>query len=190
MTDRAAVTASLEPTAQLERAERALHEGRAGEALESLQTLQRAATALVWRERYEEAARLLERLVDVGRAGRARTMLPTALDTLAAIDYRRGRWPRAAARSKEAVRLAREVGFRFEGGSALTTVARVAAARGEEHECRTLLAEALALATHHEHVRTYAATARGLLELGLGRVGGAIAAFEGLREDVGADPAV
>jgi len=29
-----------------------------------------------------------------------------------------------------------------------------------------------------------------LLELGLGRVGGAIAAFEGLREDVGADPAV
>jgi tetratricopeptide (TPR) repeat protein len=142
-----------------------------GDDLESLQTLQRAASALMWRERHEEAARLLERLVDLGRAGRARVLLPTALDTLAAIDYRAGRWPRAAARSKEALRLARRMGLRFEGASSLTTTARLAAARGDEEEARTLLAEAIAFATDHRHVRTYAATAMGLLELGLGRIG-------------------
>jgi DNA-binding NarL/FixJ family response regulator len=161
-----------------------------GDDLESLQTLQRAASALMWRERHEEAARLLERLVDLGRAGRARVLLPTALDTLAAIDYRAGRWPRAAARSKEALRLARRMGLRFEGASSLTTTARLAAARGDEEEARTLLAEAIAFATDHRHVRTYAATAMGLLELGLGRIGAAIAALEPLRDDVGADPAV
>ncbi len=161
-----------------------------GDDLESFQAFQRVASALVMLERHEEAARLLERLIELGRAGRARALLPIALDTLAAVDYRVGRWARARARSTEALRLARELGLRFEVASSLTTLARLAAARGEEDRCRALLEEALALASDHPHLRTYAVTARGLLELGRGRVGATIAALEPLGHEAAADPAV
>src|SRR4051794_21708396 len=100
----------------------------------------RAATLLFWLERYDAATELLERLVAVARESGRLDRLARPLDTLASLDYRLGRWRRAEARSREALRLARLTGSRFDIGSALTTQARIAGARGEEAPCPKLLA--------------------------------------------------
>jgi ATP/maltotriose-dependent transcriptional regulator MalT len=78
--------------------------------------------------------------------------------TLASVDFRSGHWRRAEARSREALRLARMSGSPFDIGSALTTQARIAAARGDEASCRRLLDEARGYAVAGDRVGTYAAT--------------------------------
>ena len=79
--------------------------GRGGD----YEALFRAAANLFWFEEYATARGLLERLVSVGR-DLARTFLPVALDTLAAVDVRTGRLASASAKSTEALRLARLAG--------------------------------------------------------------------------------
>jgi len=95
--------------------------------------------------------------------------LPIALDTLAAVEFRTGRWPSADAHSAEALRLARDRGRAFEIASASTTLARVAAARGAEADCRSLLDDARSLAGAGTLAAAYTASAGGFLELSLGR---------------------
>jgi DNA-binding CsgD family transcriptional regulator len=129
---------------------------------------------LFWNEQYDAASLLLERAVDAGRRANRPDRIARPLDTLASIDFRRGQWRRAEARSKEALRLARLSGSRFDIGSALTTQARIAAARGVEPSCLRLLDEARGLAGEHDLVWTYAATAHALLEMSLGHPEAAI----------------
>src|SRR2546430_14191614 len=78
---------------------------------------------------------LLEQLVERARSSRLRMVLPVALDTLAALDSRLGRWAVADARSAEAVRMARELDQTFAIGSCLSTLAGIPSARGGEAPC-------------------------------------------------------
>jgi DNA-binding CsgD family transcriptional regulator len=140
----------------------------------------RAVTLLFWSEEYEAARELLERVVDAGRRANRPDRIARPLDTLASVDFRGGHWRRAQARSREALRLARLSGNPFDIGSALTTQARIAAARGDETSCRRLLEEARGFAVGDDLVGTYAATAQALLELSLDRPEAAIAHLEPL----------
>jgi DNA-binding CsgD family transcriptional regulator len=141
--------------------------------------LQSAVACLYWLEEYARASTLLERLIDDARATRSPS-LPIWLDTAAAIDLRVGRWAAAAGRSREAARLARRLGQSFQESSAHTTLARIAALRGREEECRRHVARALALAGGNELVFVWAVSALGALELGLGRLDAAAAELERL----------
>jgi DNA-binding CsgD family transcriptional regulator len=158
------------------------------ECLEQLDTdalveaVSRAAGLLFWIERYAAAAELLERAVEAGRRADRPDLVARPLDTLGSIDYRLGRWGRGAARSREALRLARLSGSQFDANSALTTQARFAAARGDEESCRRLLAAVSATEPESGLVRGYAATAAALLALSLDRADEAIAHLEPLRD--------
>ena len=140
----------------------------------------RAAVLLFWLERYTAAAGLLERLVDAARATASLDRLPRPLDTLASLDFRLGRWQRAEARSREALRIARMCGNAFDVGSALTTQARILAARGDEPACRRLLEAARVASPDDALVGVYAATAEALLELSLDAPDAAITLLEPL----------
>jgi ATP/maltotriose-dependent transcriptional regulator MalT len=122
---------------------------------------------------------VLERSVARAR-GSAVGTLPVLLDTLAALDYRTGRWAAAEARSSEALRLARELDQRGQVASCLTTLARVAAARGEVAACQSLVREALDLVSIDDLGFAYARSAVGLLEIGRGDADGAIRELEPL----------
>ena len=140
------------------------------------------AAALVWAERLDAARALLTRLVEHGRTGEARDLLPRTLDTLGSVDFRCGRWRSSEARSRESLRVARELSLPFEIASALTSLARIAAVRGHEVECRAVLAEVPTVGVDNDLIRGYALTAQGMLELSLGRAEAAGAAFDGLAE--------
>jgi len=138
--------------------------GRGGD----YEALFRAAANFFWFEEYAAARGLLEHLVSVGR-DRAKTFLPVALDTLAAVDVRTGRLASASAKSTEALRLARLAGQDLQVASCLTTLASVEARRGLADQCRAHVDEALALASGTPFVRAYALQAMAVLELGLDR---------------------
>jgi len=140
----------------------------------------RAAGMLFWLERYSAAADLLERVVDAARDAGRLDRVARPLDTIASLDFRIGRWRRAEARSREALRLAQLSGNRFDIGSALTTQARILAARGDEPGCRQLLAAAREASPNIALVGTYAITAEALLELSLDRPDLTIALLEPL----------
>jgi ATP/maltotriose-dependent transcriptional regulator MalT len=146
-------------------------------------SLYHSGVVLLWAEEYDASEAVLDRVVDAARL-RQWPILAVVLDTLGALAYRTGRWELADGHSAEAVRLARrDVGTGFVLASALTTLARIAAARGREAECRMYLAEATELATPGGLADAYATTALGLLELGLGRSDTAIAALQHVELD-------
>ena len=140
----------------------------ARDASEALEILLLGATALYWSGDNESARWVLERVVMRARADRA-PMLGTALDTLAAVLFRLGDWPTADGLSAEALRIARARRVDFDTASAATTLARIAAARGDEAECRALLNSARRLARRGSLAAAYVLSASGLLELSLGR---------------------
>jgi DNA-binding CsgD family transcriptional regulator len=136
-----------------------------------------AVACLFWIEEYGLADDLLAQASVVARETR-HPLLAGLLDTRAAVDFRTGRWARSEARSREALRLARERGLVPQQASCLTTLARVAAARGRERECRARAEEAMALAPANDLVFGWALSAVGLLELGLGNVDAAVSELE------------
>jgi ATP/maltotriose-dependent transcriptional regulator MalT len=138
------------------------------------------AALLLWLEEYDTARLVLLQSVERARSGSVGA-LPVLLDTLAALDYRTGRWAAAEARSGEALRLARELDQQGQIASCLTTLARLAAARGESAVCRSLVEEALELVAVDDLGFAYARSATGLLELGRGDADGAIRELEPLR---------
>jgi ATP/maltotriose-dependent transcriptional regulator MalT len=139
------------------------------------------AVLLFWVEEFETARLVLTRGIARARKG-AVGALPVLLDTLAALDYRMGRWPAAEARSLEALRVARELDQQGQVASCLTTMARVVAARGDASACRPLVRDALALVAADDLGSAYARSAAGLLEIGLGDADAAIRALEPLRD--------
>jgi len=155
------------------------------ESDEICESLGHCAVMLLWDEQYPASEQILVRIVEAARERRW-PILALSLDTLAGLEFRTDRWDAADAHSAEAVRLARQnSGDTFVLASALTTLARIAAARGREAECRQYLGEAMELASPGGLAAAYGATATGLLELGLDRPARAIAALEVLDVDTG-----
>ena len=145
----------------------------------SPERLQPVGALLLWLEEYGTARLVLERAVRRAREA-AIGSLPVLLDTLAAVDYRIGRWSRAVGRSSEALRIARELEQQGQVASCLTTLARIAAVRGQAGACRALVDEALELVAANDLGFAYAHSAAGLLELGRGNADGAIDELERL----------
>jgi DNA-binding CsgD family transcriptional regulator len=156
----------------------AVHALGPGELLDSWEMLQRTSASLFWLEEYDAARTLTEALVEQARTTGMRGLLPVALDTLAAIDFRVGRWNAADARSTEALRVARELGQAANVGSILTTLAAIAAARGDDTACRAYAAEARALDDSYAFVEPWTRLALGILALSHGRTDEAIEQLE------------
>ena len=120
--------------------------------------------------RHDHARRILIDVVDQARALGTVDLLPYALIRLADVELETGRWATAAALLDEASRLARETGQVGDYGLSLGALAWLEAARGHGEDCRVHVDEAIELAgrlgTGARLDR--AATALGLLELGLG----------------------
>jgi len=155
------------------------------DSAEVSESLGRCAAILLWNEQYPASEQILVAIVEAGRQRRWPS-LALWLDTLAGLEFRTDRWDAADAHSAEAVRLARQnFDDSFVLASALTTLARIAAGRGREAECRKYLGEAMELASPGGLAAAYGATATGLLELGLDRSARAIAALEVLDVDTG-----
>jgi ATP/maltotriose-dependent transcriptional regulator MalT len=157
-----------------------------GSALQALGTrvelarLSAVGFALLWLDRTDASRLVLEAAVEHSRRMRD-PWLSSLLDTLALLDYRSGNWPLAEARSTEALRVANDSGRREQAASCQTTLARIAAARGREDDCRAHLAAARTLSGGGSLVAAYAATALALLELGLGRPEAAARSLERIR---------
>ena len=134
-----------------------------------LGTLYGSSAALVWVERYDEARALLEQVIDRARHLTLLAVLPVALDTLGAVEFRIGRWRAAEGHSTEALRLARERTGAFETASCLTTLARLEAARGRRETSERYLEEAERCCPDSNMIFGYVETAAALLELSGGR---------------------
>lgn len=135
--------------------------------------LHRIGVLAFWSEDYGTARHILERLLEIVR-GTGHMLLPLALDTLAALDLRTGRWQTAGNGSREALRLATASGDAWQAASCSTTLALLAALTGSETECRLHLVAARELAPRSELVAAWSAGILGLLELGLQRSEAAI----------------
>jgi len=138
-----------------------------------------AGFSLMWLDDYVGARVVLEAAVEYERRT-AEPWLPAALDTLALADYRTGRWQAAEARSGEALRLSEERGQSEAAASCHTTIARIAAARGNAEVCRGHVSAATTLVRPDSMSRAYASTALALLELGLDQPESAVERLERL----------
>jgi DNA-binding CsgD family transcriptional regulator len=101
------------------------------------------ALALAWIERFDDADRLLTRLVGDARALHVLIALPYLLTARAVLDFRLGRWSAAAAAAGEAAALAELTGTPSSLAAARAAQAVVGAWRGEE-AARALADAALA----------------------------------------------
>jgi DNA-binding CsgD family transcriptional regulator len=133
-----------------------------------LHLLLRALTPLEELERARsDATALCEQARDAG----ALTPLGGALIVAADVTFRLGDWRAADTAAREAIRVSSDAGQPAFRGHALSTHARLTAARGLEHETRAAMSVARELAESHG-VTTgmrYVHAALGFLELTLGR---------------------
>jgi len=128
----------------------------------------------------ETGARLLRRLVVQARSRSAVGALPLALAFLCNAEFRLGNWVEAYADGVESVRLAQDINQTNELTNSLVWLAQVEAARGQEDACRSHISWALELVEINgaESMRHLGAAALGLLELGIGHPGEAVAQLE------------
>ncbi len=128
-----------------------------------------AGHVLTWLERFDDARRVFNQVVDAARESSSPSLLPYALAGLAELDFRTGAWHSAQANGSEAVRVATETAQATAFAFSLVTVARLDAARGRAEDCRTSISHALELASLEVGgVLAYAGAAEGLLDLSLG----------------------
>ena len=140
-----------------------------------------AGHALTWVEEYAVARQLVSRVIDEGRAQSSPGTLPYALASLSEIDFRTGNWAAAYAGASEALRLSTEMGQASSLSFSLVCVARIEAAQGREADCRAHANRAFELAAFGvRSIVAYAASALGLLELGLGKSDAAIGHLENM----------
>jgi DNA-binding CsgD family transcriptional regulator len=145
-----------------------LDEDAAGEQPVALLFAGRAALYLgddrvAYRAHHEAAAR--------ARASGALSIVTQILPRLATAEVWAGRWPSAAANAREGIQLAREIGQHDVVAQQLVMLGLIAALRGAEDECRSLVAESMELASARGLgiVAEIAHWALAVLELGLGR---------------------
>jgi DNA-binding NarL/FixJ family response regulator len=145
-------------------------------------------------ERYTEARALIAGAVAAARNASAVGILPYGLALLSELDFRTGNFASAYAAGTESVRLAGETGQWSGASYSLVTLARVEAAQGRDHDCRTHARAAIELARTHGlgSIFNYAGAAIGLLELGRGRPAEALVHLEqtaqGFREQGPSEP--
>ncbi|MGH2788853.1 MAG: helix-turn-helix transcriptional regulator [Actinomycetota bacterium] len=138
------------------------------------------AINLAWLEEYNEARKVVNRLIEEARRLSAPAILPYVLSVSSEIDFRTGRWADAHADAVEAHQLALETGQQNVGSYTLVNLARIDAAQGHDAECRAHAKGALQIAARLgvESIPVYAYAALGLLELGRGNPEGAIRQLE------------
>jgi DNA-binding CsgD family transcriptional regulator len=136
--------------------------------------------ALMWTARYDEARSVFDRVIESTRNGGSFGGLPFALAGRADLDTRVGRLNEAYVGGLESVRLGGEMGHETGLTYSLSILARVEGMQGREADCRGHARHALEISrsTGASSIETYANTAIGVLELGLGRLPEAIASFE------------
>ncbi|HST42792.1 MAG TPA: AAA family ATPase [Conexibacter sp.] len=142
-----------------------------------------AALSMIWMEQYDDAQRLLLRLVETARAKGAVSALALPLAVLATVHIRRAEFDVAAELAGEAAALS-DAGL--EGwirALALTAAAFVDAHRGDAEPCRARSATVLELSAGLGMTSTAATgeQALGMLALGLGETETAIAHLERAR---------
>lgn len=124
----------------------------------------------LWLGDHERAEAALVRLVDADRAAGAASVLALPLAALAALRVRQGRLPEAAAHAVEAAEIAETGLGGFGLAVALSSLALVAAQRGEADVCLATADRLAGLASDLELTSSMAAAeqARGHLALGAG----------------------
>jgi DNA-binding CsgD family transcriptional regulator len=93
---------------------------------------------LIWREQWDEARLLLEGLTGSSRR-RAPGELPLALEALAELDWRTGRWSSGQALAAEGVELADQMDHQLGLIRCLAVLARYHAVMGNDGDCRAAL---------------------------------------------------
>ncbi|GAA1548373.1 helix-turn-helix transcriptional regulator [Kribbella lupini] len=125
---------------------------------------------------------MIQQVLRDSRDGVALGMLPGVLFHLARDQATTDRWADAAASYDEGIRLSRETGQTTELAINLAGQAWLSARRGRVDECRAQAAEAIGICTARE-IRlglAWSSYALGDLELGLGDVAAALAAYDRL----------
>jgi DNA-binding CsgD family transcriptional regulator len=151
-------------------------------AMEDPRRLMWAGVAAFFVGEQETGNALYARAVARARQQGAVGLLPQALEYLAPVELVAGRLDAAVASASEGLRLARDTGNDTSACRHLSTLAHVAALRGEEDVCRGHAAEALqrAAARGLGLPATLAGHALALLDLGLGRAAEALARLQRL----------
>jgi DNA-binding CsgD family transcriptional regulator len=121
---------------------------------------------------------LVGNAVTIARDRGALRTLPLALLKIARLDFEAGRWVDAYAAGSEALQLARDAQQERASAKALALLARLDALRGRSAECRRHIAEIGDFAGS-KSVPAAVETTLGLLALGRGDLGEAIARLEG-----------
>ncbi len=136
------------------------------------------ARTLIWLERWELAARILERLERDARRLSAVAGLSYVLYVRTLLDAHLGRWANAEAALAEQSALARDAGEDLFSSAAGSLRCWLAALRGRREECEEAARETLAAATDRSLAVAVAHYGLGLLALGRGEVGRAVAEFD------------
>jgi len=155
-------------------------EGGLAGLLTSDTLVQAAGHGSIWVEDYEEASRVLRRIVQEARVAHAVTVLAFPLALLSELDFRTGRWNAALAEASESVHLAGETGQLSLLAFSHVCLGLILGARGQEEDCIKSVDLALDLTERFgvDSIFVYAGAVLGLLNLGAGRVGPAIVHLE------------
>ena len=139
-----------------------------------------AAQALIWVGELDRAARLIARLRERTRDALLPGLLSYVLGLSSEIELRRGRLAAGRAAAAESVQLAADTGVGAQHAFALARLGAAAAAMGLDEECRTSVADALAVSEEADlwSVVIYGHAALGLLALGAGDPGEAARALD------------
>ncbi len=142
----------------------------AADPFEAVQFIQGPTLNLIYLERFDEARRLVSRVLSAARSSGALSMIVVPLGCVAELEYRIGNWTAALAASTEATRIGTET-MSVNLPYFLAVLARLEAARGHEAEARELTAKARALAGEKlsDAIFAYSGLALGLLGMGLAR---------------------
>jgi DNA-binding CsgD family transcriptional regulator len=141
-----------------------------------------AALTWIWLEGYEEAGRLVDRLITSARRAGALGVLPQALAIASELNFRIGRWADARASATESVRLAEET--RQASLYAPFFAARMDAVQGRVEDCKRTTARTSEMIDRlgGECMSVYTGHVLGLLALGQGDTKEAIRQLETVRQ--------
>jgi DNA-binding CsgD family transcriptional regulator len=119
-------------------------------------------------ERLTEARELMERAAAAARNASAIGLLPFQLSRLSHVEYCGGNWNASLALAHEALRLARDTGWRTEVPNSLTALARIEASLGRVDDCRRHANAAIDIGNSSglPPIAAYAHSALAVLELG------------------------
>jgi DNA-binding CsgD family transcriptional regulator len=150
----------------------------------SAQWLRWAGRASLYQGDNSRTIQLFQASARLARATGALDYLPLALSGVATAEQLRGRFADAEVAADEGLHLARETGQQIAEGLNLTTLAAVAAFRGEEDRCRQYARAALALAIPRRFglVAALANWALAFLDLGAGRASAALPRLQELTQ--------